>query len=102
MAYKVARVGDTGTGVCTQHDTPQVVTVTFTTGSPNHFCDGLAVVRVGDYGIASCGHQAQAVTGSSILFLDGLAAHIEGSTGIIIGGGNYTCNTTTADMDTVS
>lgn len=102
MSHKVARIGDHGTGTCTQHMGSIGVTVTFTTGSPGTTSDGIAVVRVGDLGTASCGHTAQATQGSILLTADGIAIHLGGHAGIIIGGGSYTCDESTATLDSAS
>jgi len=86
----VARVGDTGSGICTLHGvTPVAYTVTFTTGSPIGTLDGAAICVVGSQGLATCGHTTTALTGSATCTLGGLAIHRVGDTGTT-GGGSYT------------
>lgn len=86
----VARVGDTGSGICTLHgQTPVAYTVTFTTGSPIGTADGSAICVVGSQGIATCGHTTTALTGSPTCTLGGFAVHRVGDTGTT-GGGSYT------------
>lgn len=86
---KIAKIGDTGSGYCSSHD--RSVSVTFTTGSPSVNAEGIAVVRVGDKGIASCGHSTTATSGSPNVNANGIAVHRVGDAGVIDAGGSYTC-----------
>lgn len=78
---KVARVGDTGIGVCTNHGAPQIYTTTFTSGEPTCTADGKPVCTVGSFGNSTCGHQTTALTGSAIYKANGKAVHRIGDTG---------------------
>lgn len=91
MAQKaVARVGDTGIGVCTNHGTPQIYTTTFTSGSALVKVGGKLVCTVGTVGTSTCGHQTTAMTGG-INKAGGAPIHRVGDTGQNYG--QYTVNT---------
>lgn len=89
----IARVGDTATGTCTQHGGSIGITIVYSSGSGTSTDQGNAIIRVGDTGLASCGHTYQVTTGSSIFSNEGKAIHRVGDAGIIIGGGSFTCQT---------
>lgn len=98
MAQKsVARVGDIGIGVCTNHGSPQIYTTTFTSGEATYLVDGKMVCTVGTFGNSTCGHQTTALTGSAILKAGGKPVHRVGDTGQ-----NYGQYTVTAGSPTVS
>lgn len=82
MAQKqVARVGDIGIGVCTNHGAPLIYTTTFTSGEPLYKVDGKVVCTVGSFGNSTCGHQTTAMTGSAISKANGKPIHRVGDTG---------------------
>jgi len=91
---KVCRVGDTGSGTCFLHGTPQAYTTTFIANDSVVTNQGTQVIRVGDIGNASCGHQTIATTGSGTSGADGKAFHRTGDVGHIIGSeaSTYTAN----------
>jgi hypothetical protein len=85
MPQPVARVGDTGVGVCYAHDTPTDFVVTFTTGDPLMKADGMAVCTVGTIGTTSCGHHTIALVGSTLCKgTNGEGLHRVGDTGVVI------------------
>jgi hypothetical protein len=71
----VARIGDEVTGICNAHESSVSFTGQWETGSPTVTADGIAVVRLGDTGLASCGHHFHATTASSVMTADGIAVH---------------------------
>jgi len=81
MGQGVARVGDTGIGVCPNHGSPQIYTTTFTTGAATITADGKAICTVGSFGNSTCGHQTTAMTGSGINKIGGAPIHRVGDTG---------------------
>lgn len=88
MAAKIARVGDTVTGICNGHQNPIPFTGTWITGSPNVTVNGIAVVRLGDTGQANCGHTFVASTASDIIKADGIFIHRVGDQVLPIPGGS--------------
>lgn len=90
MAQFVARVGDTGLGVCPNHGSPQIYTTTFTTGASSMVVDGKLVCVVGTIGTSTCGHQTTALTGSTKCKAGGAFIHRVGDTGQNYG--TYTVN----------
>ena len=88
MVAKVARVGDHGVGTCYQHKDPVRFTTVFSQGDPIVEANGKQVMRIGDYGQASCGHQTVALTGSGTVTGSNLKGlHRVGDRGEIVGGG---------------
>ena len=88
---KIARIGDTGSGICLLHDPPKPFTTTFITGDPIVDINGRPMVRVGDLGTTTCGHTTQATSGSpTVKGSNGQNVHRVGDGGIVIGGGSYT------------
>ena len=86
MGHAVCRIGDTGSGLCHLHGAnPVAYTTTFYEGSPTFTADGIAVVRVGDHGHASCGHTTIAISFSGVDDADGKGIHRVGDTGYIVG-----------------
>lgn len=81
MGQKVARVGDIGIGVCTNHSSPQIYTTTFTSGEATVKADGLPICTIGSFGNSTCGHQTTADTGSALIKLNGKPVHRIGDTG---------------------
>lgn len=81
----VSRVSDIGVGVCPCHKVPVGYVTAFVTGSPKTNADGLAVHRVTDVGVASCGHPTVALTGAGKTFADGLKVHRTGDSGVNCG-----------------
>lgn len=77
----VSRIGDIGIGTCPCHTSPQAYTTIFISGSPDVTADGLSVMRVGDLGVASCGHVTIALSGSSIVDNRGISVHRVGDQG---------------------
>lgn len=65
MTQPVCRVGDAIVGVCFGHDGPISVTGVWVSGSGQLSDENKPVIRVGDTGIASCGHTFEAISGSS-------------------------------------
>jgi hypothetical protein len=94
-----ARVGDTGIGICPNHNTPQQYTTVFVTGAKNVFVNGLecALVDV-TIGISSCGHPTIAITGSTKTFRENHACHRLGDIGINYG--PYSVVTASENVDT--
>lgn len=82
---QIARVGDMGIGTCPCHTSPISYITIFASGSPNVTADGSSVVRVGDIGVASCGHPTIALSGSGISDADGISIHRIGDTGVNCG-----------------
>jgi len=84
---KVARIGDTWTGICKCHPTPIPMTGIIISGSPDTFSEGKAIARVGDITIGTCGHTGVIITGSTINKSNGKFKAIVGSqvTGCNIG-----------------
>lgn len=98
---KATRVGDQGAGVCYLHVVPVSFVTTFNQGDPKVNVDGKAVMRVGDFGSASCGHTTRALTGSSTVSgSNGQGIHRVGDTGEIVGGGGtYTVTSGSSDVE---
>ena len=67
----VARVGDHIEGYCTIHNT--TVTGTIITGSSTLFINDIAVARVGDTCLGSCGHTCTIKTGNNNVINEGKA-----------------------------
>lgn len=92
MPYaEVARLGDTGSGICNGHSGgSRQVTVTFTgNGDSKTSVNGQSLCTVGTVGLASCGHTTVATTGTvSILTVDGFGLHRVGDQGDILDGSN--------------
>ncbi len=65
------RINDTLQGTCPVHGV--LTNAHYTAGSPTVKANGIAVVRIGDLGVADCGHQIKANTASSVLKADGIA-----------------------------
>lgn len=86
----VARIGDQGQGVCSEHGE---VTVTFVEGCEYVTADGIRVVTIGHRGVASCGHGTTATTGSTNVNAEGRGVHRIGDTGVLDEGGTYTVTT---------
>ena len=91
----IVRVGDQISGTCNAHNPPRSVTGVWENGSPNSTDQGRAMIRVGDTGTASCGHSFFAVSGSSVMFSEGLAVmrvsdpvNIQGGSGVCVTGSN--------------
>jgi uncharacterized Zn-binding protein involved in type VI secretion len=90
-AKGIARVGDQVEGICPNHvdEEDAAISLDFTgtwlTGSTIVTLDGLGVVRIGDTGLASCGHTFTASEGSSINTADGLGIHRLGDAVSILG-----------------
>lgn len=78
---KIARVGDIGIGVCTNHGSPLIYTTTFTSGEATTLVDGKLVCTVGSFGNSTCGHQTTALTGSAAYKVNGKSVHRIGDTG---------------------
>lgn len=76
---KVARIGDTWTGICTCHPIPIPMSGTIISGSPDTFSEGKAVARIGDTTIGTCGHTGVIVTGSASNKANGILKAIVGS-----------------------
>lgn len=83
-AEKIARIGDPIQATCSIHGG---VGGQWVTGSPTVFADGIAVVRLGDRGIASCGHGFSATGASSVGFANGIRIHRVGDELILDPGG---------------
>ena len=92
MSAQIARVGDTGVGVCPAHPVPLIYTTTFRTGSDNVLIDGQKACIIGTIGTSTCGHDTVALTGSqAVCSADGKAYHRVGDTGQNFG--TYTVTT---------
>jgi len=76
-----SRVGDVGVGVCPCHAPAPVSYVTVFASGGSSKSDGSQDVRVGDVGVASCGHATVALSGSSTTKTDGQALHRVGDVG---------------------
>ncbi len=94
----MCRVGDIGVGVCLGHKVPTPFVTVFLTGDGTVSADGRDVTRVGDIGIASCGHITIAVTGSPTSTCSGRAIHRVGDIGISTGGGVYVATVGSGDV----
>ena len=81
----VSRVSDVGVGVCPCHIVPVPYVTVFVTGSPKTNADKLPVTRVGDIGVASCGHPTVALTGAGKTFADKRKVHRVGDAGVNCG-----------------
>lgn len=95
---KVARIGDSWSGVCVCCDGSPAVTGSVETGSGTTFADGQGVARIGDIVRGSCGHMGTINSGSSIMRADGIGVSRLGDTtiGCLIGSitsGSPTTNT---------
>lgn len=84
---KIARVGDTASGTCSNHTTTRNWTGQIQTGSPTLTVEGSAAARIDDTGNTSCGHTFKITEGSSILEVDGRKVARIGDAVIIVGGG---------------
>lgn len=81
MSSPISRIGDIGVGTCPCHDGPVGYTTIFLTGSPTVDANALPVVRIGDLGVASCGHITTALTGSSVVDANAIGVHRIGDMG---------------------
>jgi uncharacterized Zn-binding protein involved in type VI secretion len=95
----VARVGDHVAGTCPQHIVPVSYTGTWTSGSGSATANGKAIIRLGDTGVASCGHTFAATSASTKVSNGGVPVHRAGDAVDIIGGGP---GTTIAGSSSVS
>jgi hypothetical protein len=84
---RVARIGDSCTGVCSGHIPPVGFTAVFQQGSSKYSADGIPVVLVGHQGLADCGHQIVATSGSSVVDVDGIPVVRVGDSVAIVGAG---------------
>ena len=99
---QVTRITDIGHGTCHLHNPPVSYTTTFYQGDPVVFADELNVMRIGDLGHASCGHDTIALTGSAVSFgSNGQGLHRIGDIGHIIGSqeSTYTVITGSHNVD---
>lgn len=86
----IARIGDTGTGVCYDHEDPQEVTVRFVSHAAETVrTNGRPTCIIGTRGIASCGHETVATEGSTTVFAEGIGVHREGDRGRVGSSGYY-------------
>ena len=69
----VAFIGSVFKAVCCCHDGCIDVTGVIVSGSPTVFACNPSVARIGDIGIASCGHIAVIVTGSATVFTNSIS-----------------------------
>ncbi len=94
MSQPVARVGDTGVGICYAHPTPTPFTTTFTEGNITALIDDKGVITIGAIGVTTCGHHTIAMTGSSTVEGDNSnGVHRVGDVGIVLedNRGTYVC-----------
>ena len=104
---KIARVGDTGQGVCRAGHTgipmgiPKPMITTFTTGTSTVFLNNKPLALQGTEGVTDCGHHTVAVSFSPTVFAENIPLHRLGDTGIVIetGSGEYTTITASPDTD---
>ena len=66
------RVSDVFIGVCFAHKTPIGISGVIVTNSPNVSEENLKVARLGDVGVASCGHSGVIVTSSGVTFVNNI------------------------------
>lgn len=102
MGQRVVRVGETCNITCSIHG---ATTATFNVGSPSVFAQGAAVVRIGDSGVAVCGHFVKATVGSTKVFANSIGVHRVNDTGTIHVGsivnpvvGSYTILSSTTNV----
>lgn len=74
----IVRVTDKVSGVCYSHTTPQNVIGMIVSGSNKVFSENLAVARIGDKVIFSCGHQGIISSGSPKIYVDGIGIAVIG------------------------
>lgn len=91
-AAGVCRTGDSFAGTCLSpsHSNPTPFTGVWGIGSGILTADGFSIVRVGDTSPTSCGHTAQASSGSINTIGGGIALHRQGDAIIVIEGGTGT------------
>lgn len=77
----VARVGDIGSGSCPAHKKRKNYNTIFVPGQSTVFAEGLPVIRLGDIGLASCGHPTVALMGAITVFAVASNVHRLGDIG---------------------
>lgn len=87
---QIARIGDTGVGVCPAHLIPIPFTATIISGAATVLSEGSPSANSFSISTCTCGHSAVAMTFSSTVLLEGGGAHRMGDTGLTSGGGTYT------------
>lgn len=96
---QVARVNDTGQGVCPAHKKAQPYVTTFTSGATSVQTNNLPTVVVNSPGSSTCGHPTHAVIGSPNVFAENMPVHRVGDMGtnpgpynVVIGSNNVFVN----------
>jgi hypothetical protein len=85
----VCRTGDSFSGTCNAHSNPTAFTGVWGASFISLLTvGGLSVIRVGDQAPTSCGHTAQASTGSTSII--GVPIHRVGDAILVIQGGSGT------------
>lgn len=85
----VARLGDTGMGICPGHPIPVPFTSVIVSGSPNVLANGSFVANMSSVSVCSCGHSAVVTMGSPTVLANAQSVHRLGDTGLTGGGGTY-------------
>lgn len=98
---KVARIGDTVTGICngSGHAAGRAFTGTWQTGSPNVFANEIPIVRLNDTGITDCGHHFYASTASAYHKANNIFIHRVTDQVIVVEGGSGTTITGSPTVD---
>lgn len=92
----IARIGDTGHGICPKHRRPRAYTTVFVSGAVTVMVDGIPTTTIGTIGVSSCGHSTIAITGSPDVLAEGSPVHRIGDMGM-----NYGPYTVTTGSSTV-
>lgn len=80
------RIGDVGGGRCPAHDSTKSYNTVFSDGAVTVIIEGSPVTRIGDIGLATCGHPTVALDGTPTVFAEGSPCHGIGGAGANAGG----------------
>lgn len=75
------RAGDVGGGRCPSHDSSKNYNTVFVPGQATVIVEGAPVIRIGDVGMATCGHPTVCLTGAVTAFAVGSPPHRMGDSG---------------------
>lgn len=85
----LCKVGDTGIGVCGGHVPPLPFVATIMSGSPTVNAEGMPAANTASSVSCSCGHNGFMMSGSTIVFINGLPAVRNIDIGVSAGGGLF-------------
>jgi uncharacterized Zn-binding protein involved in type VI secretion len=77
----LAKIGDTGSGVCPAHRSSKNYTTIIVVGQSPVIVNGVPTAVVGSVGVSTCGHPTVALVGSPNVFSTGAPEHRLGDTG---------------------